>query len=80
MTIDELNAEYAPAGGRLTADFFLQDNGSIVILLPLTTEAKAWVADHIPDDALRFGKGIVIEPRYVDDICNGIVDDGLIIH
>lgn len=58
-------------------DFTFNDHGSVAILTPLTEAAQDWVAAHIPDDALTFGRGIVIEPRYWPDIIWGINDDGL---
>lgn len=59
------------------SDFIFSDHGSVTILLPRTEAAKSWVAEHIPDDAQTFGSGIVIEPRYVGAILEGLVDDGL---
>ena len=59
-------------------DFDVSNHGSICLLTPLTEAAQAWVAKHIPEDALRWGQcSIVIEPRYVEDILDGIVNDGL---
>jgi hypothetical protein len=58
-------------------DFTFNDHGSIAILTPLTEAAKDWVAVHLPDNALTFGGGVVIEPRYVDHILEGIDEDGL---
>ena len=60
-------------------DFALTNHGSICVLQPLPPEALEWVELHIPDDAQLWGKsGVVIEPRYVDDILAGIADDGLL--
>jgi hypothetical protein len=58
-------------------DFTVADHGSIVILTPLTEAAQDWVADHLPEDAMTWGGGIVIEPRYVALILAGIGEDGL---
>ena len=51
--------------------------GSIVLLHALTDAGRAWIDEHIPDDAMRFGGGIVVEPRYIDAIANGAMADGL---
>ena len=51
--------------------------GSVVLLHALTDAGRAWIGDHIPDDAMRFGGGIVAEPRYIDDIAHGAMADGL---
>ncbi len=58
-------------------DFTYANHGSIVTLTPLTPRANEWVAEHLPDDAQTFGPSIVIEPRYFDDIAEGILADGL---
>lgn len=58
-------------------DFLFDDHGSVTVLTPLTVAAWDWVVEHIPDDAPTFGRGIVIEPRYVASILEGIDLDGL---
>lgn len=60
-------------------DAKLIDHGSLVILESCTPAANEWIEDHIPDDAQTWGTGIVIEPRYVDDIVQGMQSDGLTI-
>lgn len=61
----------------MNTDFTVRDEGSIFLLTPETPEADAWVAEHLPEDAMRFGKAVVIEHRYVSDIVDGIQADGL---
>lgn len=59
-------------------DFLVADHGSICILTPLSPDAETWVEEHIPDDAQTWGpKGIVVEPRYLPDILQGIDEAGL---
>ena len=59
------------------SDFIYQHEGTIGLLYPVTDAARAWVDEHISDDAQWFGKGLVIEWRYVDPIIEGITRDGL---
>jgi hypothetical protein len=61
----------------MTHDFTLADHGSITILYPVSADAADWVGEHIPDEAQRYAGGVVIEPRYVGDILDGITNDGL---
>ena len=69
------------AQARFNFDFLLANHGSICILCALTPDARRWVDDHLPNDALHWGPcGTVIEPRYVGDIVHGIVNDGLVVH
>jgi len=62
----------------MKTDFLLQNEGTISILHMCSKAAKAWVADHLPEEAMRWGhNGVVIEHHYVGDIVNGIINDGL---
>ena len=58
-------------------DFQLTDRGSICVLRPMNDEAREWIDFNVDPDAQWFGRGVVIEPRYVSDIAEGIVSDGL---
>lgn len=58
-------------------DFRYVDHGSLVVLQPITEAARRWVEDNIQSDAQYWCKGVVIEPRYVADIVEGLVADGL---
>lgn len=59
-------------------DFRLQNEGTLFLLWPLTEEALCWIDENIPEDATRWANdAVVIEPRYVEAIYEGIVNDGL---
>ena len=58
-------------------DFSVNNQGSIFTLEPNTYDAKEWVEDNIPNDTMYFGFSIVVEHRYISDIINGIINDGL---
>jgi hypothetical protein len=62
---------------RRQADFSVQNEGTIFLLIPHTDIANAWIEEHISKDAQRFGRGIVVEHRYILDTVNGIKNDGL---
>lgn len=61
------------------SDIIVFNHGSIIGLLPASDEARGWIAEHISDDAQWFGRQLIVEPRYVDDILDGMVADGLTI-
>ena len=58
-------------------DFRLENHGSLCLLKARTDAATLWAHENISDEAMHFGGGIVIEPRYVQPIINGIEGDGL---
>jgi hypothetical protein len=60
-------------------DFVLENHGSICLLRPLTPSAVAWVEEHIgPDNGFQpYFPTVVVEPRYIADIVEGIRNDEL---
>ncbi len=61
----------------MTTDLTITNHGSICILYPHTPLGNVWIDDNLPEDAQRWGSGVVIEPRYVDPILDGAINDGL---
>lgn len=61
----------------MTADLQLRDEGTIVLIIPSSPAGQAWVDEHLPEDAPRFGGAVAAEPRYVAAIVEGATDDGL---
>lgn len=60
------------------SDFHVEDNGSIILLRPMTDAAKTWIDEHITGDEVQyFGNAVVVEHRYIADIIDGIKNDGL---
>ena len=52
---------------------------SIITIEPLTDLAKEWIDEHIGADNgyQPYYPKIVVEPRYLHDILEGMVNDGL---
>ena len=73
------NDLFVASGSSPTADFELQNHGSIFLLIPQSTSARLWIDDHIgKDNGYQPNYPIVvIEHRYIADIVAGIQDDGL---
>jgi hypothetical protein len=65
--------------GTIPPDFALENHGSIFLLKPLTPSATLWVEEHIGQDNgyQPYFPTIVVEPRYIADIVDGIQNDGL---
>jgi hypothetical protein len=67
---------------RVAPDFKLENHGSPFLLRPLNSAAKDWMSEHLPTDNPEtqfWGDAIVIEPRYVAPIVDGIIGDGLVL-
>lgn len=58
-------------------DLYVQNEGTIFLLHPLSKRGERWIEEHIPDNAMTFGKAIVIEHRYIGAIVDGAQADGL---
>ena len=57
-------------------DLSFEDHGSIVLLRPLTEFGQAWTDEHL-EGAMQFQGAVCCEPRYLDAIVDGAVNDGL---
>ena len=54
-------------------------HATVLLLTPYSKPAYAWIAEHIPDDAMWFGSSLVIEHRYVAALLAQIERDGLVV-
>lgn len=62
-------------------DFTLHNHGSICLLQPLSRAGRAWLDEHVISSETLFWAGaVVVEPRYVGALVQGIRDEGLAIH
>jgi hypothetical protein len=63
-------------------DFRLENHGSLFLLRPLNPVAQNWMTENLPVDNPEtqfWGDAIVVEPRYVAPIVDGIIGDGLVL-
>jgi hypothetical protein len=59
-------------------DFSVSNHGTVCLLHGHTTAAADWIESNLPGDVQRFGlASVVVEPRYLEAILDGIVNDGL---
>ncbi len=81
---DAIGTARALIGHATTAaaqvDFRVQDHGSIVMLEPVSEEAKHFVQAFVsvPDYAWH-GRAFAVEHRYADNLLSGIIGNGLIV-
>jgi len=61
------------------ADFSVNDQGSIVLIEPVSQAAVDWVEEFIGQDNgfQPYWPTVVIEHRYADDVIEGMISDGL---
>lgn len=61
-----------------TVDFQVANHGSIYILTGLTEACREWIEEDVgADQTQTWGQhGIVVEPRYVGPIVDGLLEAG----
>jgi hypothetical protein len=57
-------------------EFTIADHGSIVLVTPTTDECRTFLEDHTGEEAQWFGGALVVEPRYLADLVDGLADWG----
>jgi hypothetical protein len=67
--------------GKIQPHLVLENQGSIFLIKPVTTSAVSWVEEHIGQDNgfQPYFPTIVVEPRYISDIVEGIQNDGWVV-
>lgn len=56
--------------------FEVENHGSLFLVRPLTDDVDAWLREHT--DGQWFGRALVVEPRYVMDLVDGLVAEGFV--
>jgi hypothetical protein len=59
-------------------DYRIRDEGTVVLLWPISDEADAWCDEHLPKDRIRWGGAAVIEHRYAGPIIEALASEGLV--
>lgn len=59
-------------------DFKLHNHGSVVMIEPVSHEAKDWVRENLDLEGWQWmGNAFAVEPRMVDNLVAGIEEAGL---
>lgn len=58
-------------------DIVLEDEGTIVLVRPLTKDAKAWVADNVDLEVPRFCGAVPVPHSELERVTAAMVADGL---
>lgn len=54
--------------------FRVENHGTLCLIVPLTSEVTDWLNEHT--DAMWYGDALVCEPRYVEDLVEGMIEQG----
>ena len=59
-------------------DVRVHENGSVVLLVPMTPAARAWITENVHTEPWQWlGGSLAIDWRFVPDLLDGMVDAGL---
>jgi hypothetical protein len=62
-----------------TADFRVTYHGTITTITPLSDACREWVEENVAIEPWqRFGNAIAIEPRYVEQLAEAMIEEGLV--
>jgi len=63
-----------------TADFRVTYHGTITTVTPLTDRCREWIEENVEIEPWqRFGSAIAVEPRYVEQLAEAMIEQGLVI-
>lgn len=57
-------------------DYTFENHGSIWLCRPRTTRALKHLRREVSSEATWFGPALVVEPRYLDGLVDGLRDNG----
>ncbi len=63
---------------NLQYDLIFENHFSLFLIRPISPAGKTWLDENIPDDAQTLGEAVACEPRYVEAIFHGAINDGLV--
>lgn len=61
----------------MKTDIEISNQGSIILMRPATDAGRDWISANVDPDAMWFGRSLVVEPRYAEDLIDGMRGDGL---
>ena len=58
-------------------DVRVSNEGSLFLFALLTPAARSWVDENVSEDRTYFAGSLVVEPRYAQDLADGMLSAGL---
>ena len=64
----------------MPADVFIENHGSVALFTPMTPDAHRWIEEHVEVEPWqRIGGSIACEPRFLDQLVEGMQESGLVV-
>lgn len=57
-------------------DFTFQNHGSVFLCVPTHAEAREHLEENVGEEALWYGGGLAVEPRYAQGLADSLTADG----
>lgn len=54
----------------------VENHGSICIVQPEDDSEREWLEENVSEEAMWWGGGLVVEPRYVEGLMAGFYGEG----
>jgi len=64
---------------RLADIRLYEDNGSVALVMPISDKGEKWLDDMIDETAVRLGKSVAVEKRYLYAVLLAMDEDDLFI-
>lgn len=62
---------------QMKADFSIENHGSLMLFRLHSKAAISFVNENVSEDAQYFGNALVVEPRFAENLAQGMLDAGL---
>jgi hypothetical protein len=61
------------------ADFRVTYHGTVTTVTPLSDRCREWLEENVEIEPWqRFGNAIAVEPRYVEQLAEAMIEEGLV--
>lgn len=58
--------------------FYVENHGSVVLVRPTTSDVREWLEANTSEESQWFGGALVVEPRYVEALVLGLIEEGFV--
>jgi hypothetical protein len=60
-------------------DFSVSFDGSLYLVQPLNAATQDWLVEHTAGETSWLGSTLYVEHHYIENLVNGMVEDGLVL-